>query len=143
MNITETILFAALSLAAIAVAIIPAVLCNRATNAWKALPPEVYMRHPQRLWIIRPTHLWIGFGVGDFTAGIFSWAGWESPASLLKYAAAASLGIVLFLHLAWSASVLIRRAGADYRLVRFAGYTLLGSAIAITILTALFLSEPC
>lgn len=137
MNVLHVLLWAIGVPLAIAAATLPAVLLFRGWEAWRAVPPEVYASHRQRLLGITPIWFWIIFAfLSQVIPDILErWVGHRAE----RIAENVTLAIVapaLIYHLFWAARIIRSRVPLDSRLVRFARYALWDSALCLAVIAA-------
>lgn len=134
MTVSETILFAILTMVGAVVAVaFPILAYVRGYRLWEAIPRDVYHRFPQRIGRLRPQHLWFAVVACSFLRDFLAWRHFSGGATVLKQLGDILIILVLLWQMVWAIRVLRRRLELDARLVRFAKFVL----VCVSLLLAL------
>jgi len=142
MNVLHVLLWAIGVPLAIAASTVPMVLLYKGWEAWRAVPPEVYASHQQRLLGITPIWFWITFAfLSPVIPDILGrWAG-HGAERIAENVTLAIVAPALIYHIFWAARIIRSCVQLDSRLVRFARYALWDSVLCLMVVaTGIFLN---
>lgn len=134
MTVSETILFAILTMVGVVVAgAFPVLVYVRGYRLWEEVPRDVYQRFPQRIGRLRPQHLWFAVVACRLLCDLLAWRHFSGSATVLKQLSGILIILVFLWQMVWAIRVLRQRLELDARLVRFAKFVL----VCVSLLLAL------
>ena len=134
MSVFTATLIAIAGMACVALMTLPLIGGLSGWAAWQAVPREVYAGEQQQVFRLRPSVLWVVFGVVSFLARSFEWLHWPYVRTIVEGLSTALLGVLLLAHFIWAFRLLRRGVSVDGRLRHFARYVAWGSAAGILLL---------